>query len=222
MGNNSGDVALAKQHLSTVAEHITFSSAVSPYVDLAVLRGCDALVLGPSSLGWWAAWLAHLPAGHVIAPRHVVNPTLPLRHKLVKGFNQSDYYPPEWLLVANDPSDEPARAFRHRAASAQQVGRTHRDDGSNGAASTKRDRGAASRASALHHLPSVSTARNPSRRSKGLGRKQKHALPPTFWEALAAGVGLVFRWFSAAVVLIGVPAGTAGCCVYRLWRRIEL
>lgn len=107
---NAADVAEARRHLSGVgtAEMVSFSSASDPYVDLAVLRGCDALVIGPSSLGWWAAYLAQLPSGLVVAPQHIFNPELPWQHKLRMGFREWDYYPPEWLLLPNNGTG-PAR-----------------------------------------------------------------------------------------------------------------
>lgn len=100
--SNAKDLALAKEQLSNVADHVSFSTAADPHVDLAVLRGCDGLVIGPSTLGWWAAYLARLPAGRVIAPQHVYNPSLPRSHRLVRGFRTPDYYPPEWLLLSNN------------------------------------------------------------------------------------------------------------------------
>ena len=100
--SNAKDLALAKEHLSKVADHVSFSSATDPHVDLAVLRGCDGLVIGPSTLGWWAAYLARLPAGRVIAPLHVYHPSLPRSHRLVRGFRIPDYYPPECLLLNNN------------------------------------------------------------------------------------------------------------------------
>ena len=100
--SNAKDLALAKEQLSNVADHVSFSTAADPHVDLAVLRGCDGLVIGPSTLGWWAAYLARLPAGRVIAPLHVYNPSLPRSHRLVRGFRTPDYYPPEWLLLSNN------------------------------------------------------------------------------------------------------------------------
>ena len=72
MGDNSADVAEARKPLAS--EHVFFSPARDPYVDLAVLRGCDGLVIGGSSLGWWAAYLAKLPeARHLIAAMLVRN-----------------------------------------------------------------------------------------------------------------------------------------------------
>ena len=102
LDSNAKDLALAKEQLSNVADHVSFSTAADPHVDLAVLRGCDGLVIGPSTLGWWAAYLARLPAGRVIAPLHVYHPSLPHSHRLVRGFRTPDYYPPEWLLLPNN------------------------------------------------------------------------------------------------------------------------
>lgn len=103
LGSNANDVAWARRNLTLGAnQRLFFSTAQDPYVDMAVLRGCDALVIGPSSFGWWSAYLANLPPGHVVAPRHVINPLLSTSHYLVKGFNKNDYYPPEWRLLEND------------------------------------------------------------------------------------------------------------------------
>ena len=83
MGDNAIDVADARHNLSIGQMHrVFFSSAESPYADLATLRRCDALVIGPSSFGWWAAYLAKLPAGHVVAPRRLWSPRLPRSHSI--------------------------------------------------------------------------------------------------------------------------------------------
>ena len=104
MGDNSVDVAQARHHLSfdSGRSRLHFSTAQSPYADLDLLRRCDALVVGPSSFGWWAAYLANLPAGLVVAPRHLYSPHLPPEHILVRGFRQSHYYPAGWRLLEND------------------------------------------------------------------------------------------------------------------------
>ena len=84
-----------------IGSRVFFSPSKDPHVDLAVLRGCDALVIGPSTLGWWAAYLARLPNGRTIAPVHIINPALSATHELRKGFILRDYYPPHWLLLDN-------------------------------------------------------------------------------------------------------------------------
>ena len=104
MGSNSQDVSEAERQLSAAASHVTISHNEDSHVDLAVLMGCDALVIGPSSLGWWAAYLANRPPGYVIAPRHLISPRLPRSHPLRRGFHEGDYYPGSWLLLENDGS----------------------------------------------------------------------------------------------------------------------
>jgi len=101
MNGSSADVALARAHLSSASEHIFFSDARSPHVDLALLRSCDGLVLSSSTLGWWAAYLSRLPAGHVVTPRHTISPKLSSNHPLVSGFEKEDYIPEEWLILDN-------------------------------------------------------------------------------------------------------------------------
>ena len=110
MGDNSADVAEARKHLAS--EHVFFSPARDPYVDLAVLRGCDGLVIGGSSLGWWAAYLAKLPEEHVMAPRQLYHPKLSRKHPLVKGFRRADYYPTDWCLLGNDGNSSGAAYCR--------------------------------------------------------------------------------------------------------------
>lgn len=104
---NAADVAEARQHLSEAGPRVFFSTAGDPYVDLAVLRSCNALVIGPSTLGWWAAYLADLPAARVIAPEHIYQG---LWWEKKMGFHEWDYYPTGWLLLANNgtgPSRHP-------------------------------------------------------------------------------------------------------------------
>ena len=102
MGSNKHDMAEAQTHLSSAADHVTFSDSPDPYVDLAILRACDGLVIGASSLGWWAAYLSRLPAARLVAPNLIFNPELPRSHPLMKGFRREDYYPPGWLLLPNN------------------------------------------------------------------------------------------------------------------------
>ena len=103
LGDNRADILEARKHLSpaSIGGRVFFSPSKDPHVDLAVLRGCDALVIGPSTLGWWAAYLARLPNGRTIAPVHIINPALSTTHELRKGFILRDYYPPHWLLLDN-------------------------------------------------------------------------------------------------------------------------
>ena len=108
MGSNDLDVQYARSNLTTSSgsgqQRIVFATSSNAYVDFAVLRGCDALVIGPSTFGWWAAYLAKLPPGHVVAPRHIINRNLRSNHTFVRrtGFNRSHYYPPGWRLLEND------------------------------------------------------------------------------------------------------------------------
>ena len=100
--NTTRDIAEAKLHLARAGGRhpVFFTGSTDPYVDLAVLRACDGLVIGASSLGWWAAYLSHLPAGRVIVPRDIYRPS----HRLSEQFNGSEYYLPEWVQVANNGS----------------------------------------------------------------------------------------------------------------------
>ena len=106
MEGNAVDIAEARRNLSSSSsngkERVFFSTGSSPYVDLAVLRRCDALVIGPSSFGWWAAYLAKLPTGRVVAPRTMFNKKLPRSNPLVRGYFKKDYYPHSWRLLEND------------------------------------------------------------------------------------------------------------------------
>ena len=196
MGSNAKDVEDAKQHLSGVSGRVHFSNARDPVVDLSILRGCDALVLGPSTLGWWAAWLAKLPAGHVVAPRHVINPNLPHDHKLQQGFNVSEYYPPEWLLLSNDGNGS-IRAHRSQPTASPR-----------------------SRAGALVlHGRQRKAARHVAVRQQ-VGKGERYMQPRrhhTFWEAVLTGISLVFRHVTA-FVFIGVPAVAAGYTACRSLR----
>ena len=111
LGSNAVDIANARANLSFSTDgrghRVFFSTADSPYVDLALLRRCDALVVGPSTFGWWAAYLGKQGKSMVVAPRYVINPKLPRRHALVVGFRRTDYYPRNWELLSNDGKPPP-------------------------------------------------------------------------------------------------------------------
>ena len=98
---NSVDVKAARAQLSQTTGQTFFSTASDPYVDLAILRSCDALIIGSSTLGWWAAYLSRLPKGRIVAPCHIISPKLNESHTLRRGFDRAAYYPPEWWLLDN-------------------------------------------------------------------------------------------------------------------------
>ena len=113
-GSNEADIREAYTHLSGAAEQVSFSNASNPYVDLDVLRNCDALVIGPSTFGWWAAHLSKLPSQRlVIAPSHVFNPELPRHTSQLKGFRALDYFPSGWILLANNGTGRPHPMSEH-------------------------------------------------------------------------------------------------------------
>nr|KAG5698758.1 hypothetical protein BaRGS_032177 [Batillaria attramentaria] len=60
------------------------------WVDLAVLAGCDHVVMSVGSFGWWAAWLA---GGQVVYYKHPAREGSRLKHNI----NHNDYFPPEWI-----------------------------------------------------------------------------------------------------------------------------
>ena len=99
-GTNTADMEHARQNLSLAGHRLHFSTAQSPYIDLAILRSCDALVIGPSSFGWWAAYLAQLSPGLVVAPRNLYNQNLPRVHTFIRGFRRNQYYPTAWRLCS--------------------------------------------------------------------------------------------------------------------------
>ena len=122
MGSNAKDVETVKQRFAPLVgqEHVFFTNATDPYVDLAVLRACDGLVIGSSSLGWWAAYLARLPPGRVVAPKRIFNRNLRASHKLVRGFVEEDYYPRGWILLdhaGNASTVEPSHEASARRGS---------------------------------------------------------------------------------------------------------
>ena len=62
-------------------------------------------MVGSSSFGWWAAYLAKVPLGYVVAPRYLYNRSLPRHHPnypMLKGFRETDYFPTDWRLLEND------------------------------------------------------------------------------------------------------------------------
>ena len=68
-----------------------------PYVDQAILIGCDALIIGASSFGWWAAYLSKIPGRRIVAPQVMVLPGSDFADEYVV----EDYYPPDWMLLDN-------------------------------------------------------------------------------------------------------------------------
>ena len=81
-------------------------------MDLEVLKGCDGVVTGASTFGWWSAYLGQTPAvpaaprdsrgnrgsgSRVVVPATVVLPG----HVLINEFTPADHYHPSWTQIAN-------------------------------------------------------------------------------------------------------------------------
>jgi hypothetical protein len=217
LDSNAKDLALAKEQLSNVADHVSFSTAADPHVDLAVLRGCDGLVIGPSTLGWWAAYLARLPAGRVIAPLHVYHPSLPHSHRLVRGFRTPDYYPPEWLLLPNNGNLSEGGTYKQcsKCAERKKLRFTRRPrEISNlseaGVLRAVRGRGRGSRI----------IVQRSSRRKAAVSRSPPSAPTTGFLPGFLRGVQLVLRAviIGGAVLLFGstvVGSAVVGCAILR-------
>ena len=97
----AADEAEARKQLSSTVSksRAVFFTADDPHTELAVLRACDGLVIGASSLGWWAAYLSKLPSESIIAPRLRPSSSLPERYFSRRGFGLGDYYPERWRLL---------------------------------------------------------------------------------------------------------------------------
>jgi len=215
LDSNAKDLALAKEQLSNVADHVSFSTAADPHVDLAVLRGCDGLVIGPSTLGWWAAYLARLPAGRVIAPLHVYHPSLPHSHRLVRGFRTPDYYPPEWLLLPNNVNLSEGGTYKQcsKCAERKKLARRPREISNlseAGVLRAVRGRGRGSRI----------IVQRSARRKAAVSRSPPSAPTTGFLPGFLRGVQLVLRAviIGGAVLLFGstvVGSAVVGCAILR-------
>ena len=208
MGNNSVDVADARRHLASSGERVYFSTAENPYVDLAVLQRCDALVISSSSLGWWAAYLSGLPEGRIVAPRHIINQKLPSHHKLIKGFSEADYYPSTWTLLPNDGKGFPA--FHARVGRSSAGAAAHASLGGQSIAGTYLWRG---RTGQLNHSSANRTFDRPAlsgrfKEVKPSKRKAVHKATSgqKFWTAvfhsLALTVTITFAGIGVALAVV--------------------
>jgi Glycosyl transferase family 11 len=67
---------------------VYLTSADSPWKDLAVLAGADAVVMSNSSFSWWGAYLAHRSrkASVIFPPRWFSDPELPTPPLFVQGW----------------------------------------------------------------------------------------------------------------------------------------
>ena len=220
--SNAKDLALAKEQLSNVADHVFFSTAADPHVDLAVLRGCDSLVIGPSTLGWWAAYLARLPAGRVIAPLHVYHPSLPRSHRLVRGFSSLDYYPPEWLLLPNNGNLSEGvwgtygKCSKCTERKKLRIARRPREVRNLSEAGVLR----AVRGEPRRGTGSRIIVQRSSRRKAAVSRSPPSASTTSFFAGFERGVRMVLRGVItvAAVLLFGstvVGSAVVGCAVLR-------
>ena len=104
----SDDLPTARSHLA--AEDVNFMPG-TPHSDLALLAACGGLIIGPSTLGWWAAYL-NPHAQFVISPRDLFNS----KHQLNRGVAPLDYFPPGWTLLPNSPADRDIAAYSEPAS----------------------------------------------------------------------------------------------------------
>ena len=187
MGGSAQDIANAKEHLSSASTHLHFSTADDPYVDFTMLRRCAGLVVSASSLGWWAAYLSRLPGDYIVAPRHLYLP----HHKLARSFEEADYYPPGWMLLANDGIGSPnaSRAVPSpRAADASHAALPPLTLAAGSANAPTPDNGPAEREDgpmATRHAE----RRQVKAALKSRARFERHAVgQPGFWPSLVRGV----------------------------------
>merc|ERR1719242_1988741 len=73
----------------------------SPEVDLAILAGCDHMIFGFGTYGWWASWLVSInhrnrearPLGGGLVIYYVDH----FNEENNPGVRLDDFYPPEWI-----------------------------------------------------------------------------------------------------------------------------
>jgi len=69
---------------------VTLSLGQSTGVDLALLAGCDALIVSTGTFGWWAAWLANRTTVYYDRLSRVGS-------RFSREFDRSRYFPPHWI-----------------------------------------------------------------------------------------------------------------------------
>lgn len=88
----SDDIPQAKGLLSAIGVGATFPDIGSAALDLLLMSNCRVLVLAPSTLSWWAAWLSCARGSVVIAPQ------------LDDGWGFCHLLRPEWIRIRLDDS----------------------------------------------------------------------------------------------------------------------
>ena len=77
----------------------------TPAVDMAILAGCDHMVMTVGTFGWWAAYLgADANGGEVV----YYDSEFRMEHPCVKGnVVLADYYPERWVAMGALPPADP-------------------------------------------------------------------------------------------------------------------
>ena len=98
---NTDSPEVVRAHLETQDDSdVTINEhADGVYADMALLAACDGLIIGPSALGWWAAYLS-TTAEFVVSAAETFSSAHPLR----RVFRPQDYFPPGWTLLPNNAS----------------------------------------------------------------------------------------------------------------------
>ena len=74
--------------------HYHFEKSGDQNKAMRSLSLCDALIIGQSSFGWWAAYISN--RSEVVAPRSMFNEKGP-------RFEVDDYFLPWWTLLSSNP-----------------------------------------------------------------------------------------------------------------------
>lgn len=64
----SDDLPQARALLTAIGVDAEFSNGGTAVLDMLMMSCCRALIIAPSTLSWWAAWLSHRPGKVIIAP----------------------------------------------------------------------------------------------------------------------------------------------------------
>lgn len=93
--SSPADRIWAAQAFGAWSRPVVLTRASDAFRDFELLQSaCEALVLGTSTFGWWAAFSSSA-ARVVVAPRSPYN----MDHADVDSFRAEDYYPPGWILL---------------------------------------------------------------------------------------------------------------------------
>lgn len=93
----SDDIPYCRVHFNTL-ENVMYSENNSDIEDICLMSQCKDFIIANSTFSWWGAYLSNTK-GKIIRPKKI------FAGDLAKSNDESDFYPPEWIVFDHHNPD---------------------------------------------------------------------------------------------------------------------